>query len=149
MSLTPEDGEEKPASEIVRPQPLAGQPSPQPIANVTSPMAGPTGPLPPQAVQLMIGMGIQQQNPEVVKHMTDFLTRDSDNRLQWLKTSSGQTQKIRLAAIVFLAFLVILIFSFPLIELYRGDIAFVNKFMDEYNDPRAPGGKCANTARRT
>lgn len=90
--------------------------------------------LPGQALQLLIhqGMAVPQQNPEVVKHVTAFLAHDSDNKLQAMKDTSERNHTFRLTALGFLCLVVVLTFSIPLVALYRGDMQFVSKFMDDY-----------------
>ena len=84
------------------------------------------------AVQLGIGMQQQQQNPEVVRYMTEFLSHDSDNRLAALTTSGGRDHKFRMTVLIIVAVLAGIVLLIPLVALYRGDMDFVKEFLQRY-----------------
>jgi len=114
-------------------------PKPAPAA---PPEAAATVPsLPPaqaaQALQGLIQLGFNfppaQQNPEVIHHITGFLTQDSNNRLTAVIDKGKRTHTFRLTALYVGAGLVTLLFVIPLlVELFRGDMAFVREFIEKY-----------------
>jgi hypothetical protein len=97
-----EDKQSDPGNPIaVKPTPTAVNPavgSPLTPVPVVSPGIPPIqGGIPsPMALQFAIGMG-QQQNPEVTKHMTEFLAHDSDNRLAAMESSGKRNHTFRMS----------------------------------------------------
>jgi hypothetical protein len=116
-----QDGEEelKPHGDQAVAQPAASQtaaPFPGSPGQPGAPIAGsdiPPGVQPGQALQLLIHQGMASpQNPEVVRHVTTFLTHDSNNRLEYMKSVSERNHKFRMAALCVLGGLLLLHFSF-------------------------------------
>jgi len=82
---------------------------------------------------LQLGIGMQQQNPEVMRHMTEFLAHDSDNRLKGLESSGSRNHQFRMTALCVGSGLFILVVVAPLIvQLFRGDMVFVDKVLTDY-----------------
>jgi hypothetical protein len=87
----------------------------------------------PQLMAVQLGIGMQQQNPEVVRHMTEFLSHDSDNRLKALQSSGERNQRFRMSALLIGAGLMSAIVVVPLfVQLWRGDMTFVNQVLTSY-----------------
>jgi hypothetical protein len=109
-------------------------PSPSP----TTP-AGPIPPVPPQqaaqVVQMLIQAGVMpgaSPSPETVKHLTDYLKHDSDNRLQASSKEGGRKLKLRLTALAISAALAAILLSIPVIALIQGQREFVSNFLDHH-----------------
>ncbi len=83
---------------------------------------------------LQLGFGLpQQQNPEVIRHITEFLAHDSNNRLHAVTTSGERNHKFRLQSLWVGAGLTFCLFVVPLfVELYRGDMTFVHDLVEKY-----------------
>jgi hypothetical protein len=88
----------------------------------------------PQMASLMIqaGMGQNQQNPEVMRHLMDFLKTDSNNKLSAHESRGRRSHIFRMYALGIAGFLTFLILVMPLVALARGDMAFVTAFLDHY-----------------
>ncbi|MGH8248728.1 MAG: hypothetical protein ACREUU_20145, partial [Gammaproteobacteria bacterium] len=71
-------------------------------------------------------------NPDVVRHMTDFLSHDSDNRLSWLDREGGRKFKFRMAGLILGAIFFFGLLVLPMVALWKGDMAFVNAFLDRH-----------------
>ena len=115
--MAEEEGGKKP-DEAEGSTAAVSNPSKSPGPQITSPPIPPPGipGIPPitqagipqlTAVRLGIGMQQQQQNPEVVRYMTEFLSHDSDNRLAALTTSGGRDHKFRMTVLIVIALLAI------------------------------------------
>jgi hypothetical protein len=94
---------------------------------------GPGG-IPPQIMALQLGIGMQQQqNPEVMRHMTEFLAHDSDNRLKGLESSGSRNHQFRMTALCVGTGIFALVVGVPLVvQLFRGDMTFVDKLLRGY-----------------
>lgn len=103
---------------------------------ITPPPPGLISPqIPPQMMALQLGFGMQgqQQNPEVMNHITSFLAHDSDNRLRALESSGKRNHTFRMFALSIGAGMVILIVVVPLmVQLFKGDMSFVDKILTSY-----------------
>jgi hypothetical protein len=73
-----------------------------------------------------------QQNPDIVRHMTEFLSHDSDNRLKAIQSSGQNNHAFRMTSLVIAGGVAVVILAIPLIALYRNDMAFVREFLDRY-----------------
>jgi hypothetical protein len=85
----------------------------------------PLGMTPTPALQLMIQSGLttHQQNPEVIKHMTEFLIHDSDNKLKLMSQTSERSHNFKKLLLAFLCFVTIVLISIPFIIIFKtGDI---------------------------
>jgi len=86
-----------------------------------------------QVLALQMGVGLQQQNPEVTRHITEFLSHDSDNKLQAMNSAGERNHKFRMRALNLGSGLVVLLFVVPLVtQLYRGDMTFIHDFLEKY-----------------
>ncbi|MEX0751603.1 MAG: hypothetical protein WD073_01580 [Xanthobacteraceae bacterium] len=88
----------------------------------------------PQLAGAMLGItvGQPQQNPEVVQHICDYLSHDSDNRLQWYQSRGQKSHTFRMTALLVVAILAAIMLAIPLVALARGDMPFVKEFLDRY-----------------
>jgi hypothetical protein len=87
----------------------------------------------PGLMAIQVGMGMQQQNPEVMRYVTEFLSHDSDNRLRALDTSGSRNHQFRMTALGIGSILFVLVVVVPLVvQLMRGDLTFVNKLLTDY-----------------
>ena len=90
-----------------------------------------------QALQSAFALGFNfppaQQNPETVHHITAFLTQDANNRLQAVTEAGRRNHVFRMAALGIGTSLVVLVVVILLfVQLYRGDIRFVDKVPEAY-----------------
>jgi len=91
-----------------------------------------------QALQSLVQLGIfsfppAQQSPEAIRHITGFLTQDSNNRLQAVTEGGKRNHTFRMSALGIGAGLMVLIVVVPLIvQLYRGDMSFVDRVLSSY-----------------
>jgi hypothetical protein len=111
--------------------PISGQPIP---GGLTPPGTPPISPQVAPMLALQLGVGLpQQQNPEVIAHITQFLAHDSDNRLAAVNSSGERNHRFRLNALYIGTALLLIFFGAPLgVELYRGDMVFVRDFVEKY-----------------
>jgi hypothetical protein len=84
------------------------------------PQPGQPGTIPPPALQLMIQSGLvgQQQNPETMRYMTEFLAHDSDNRLKLLETAARRNHVLRMTIFIFIAVVTAVLLSIPFISIF-------------------------------
>jgi len=125
----PDSGTTSEPSSAVNAAPSAAIPTPQ-FLGFPPGQPGPLGP----NVLLQMGVGLpQQQNPEVVKYLTDFFKHDSDNRLKVMDGAGRRNHTFRMNALYIGTGLALLFFAVPLgVELYRGDMVFVRDFVEKY-----------------
>jgi hypothetical protein len=71
-------------------------------------------------------------NPETVRHLTDFLKHDSDNRLKSSETEGGRRLTLRMTALIIAAFLATILLSIPVIALFQGQHDFVSTFLERH-----------------
>lgn len=83
-------------------------------------------------IQHGISVGQPQQNPEVMQHITQYLTADSTNRFRAHEASSGRAHTFRMTALIIGSIIALLILAIPLVALARGDMTFVSAFLDKY-----------------
>ncbi len=82
---------------------------------------------------LQLGFGPQQQNPEVMKHMTTFLSHDSDNRLTAMESAGKRNHTFRMTMLIVGVAIVFCVLIVPLfVQLYKGDLSFVDKLLSTY-----------------
>ncbi len=120
--------------------PAPGQGVPPNLANIAPSGATPFQPPPgvnPQAfgplMALQLGFGPQQQNPEVMKHMTTFLSHDSDNRLTAMESAGKRNHTFRMTMLIVGVAIVFCVLIVPLfVQLYKGDLSFVDKLLSTY-----------------
>jgi hypothetical protein len=122
-------------------QPTVAQ-QPQTPSGSTSPDAPPVPAVPPvppqqaaQVVQMLIQAGVMPgtaPNPETVKHLTDFLKHDSDNRLTSSDKEGSRKLRLRMVALIISGVLALLLLSIPVIALFQGQREFVASFLDHH-----------------
>ena len=115
--------------------PAAPPPAPAVPATPVPPLTPPPGILPPQMMGLQLGVAMQgqQQNPEVMKHITDFLKHDSDNRKESIESNGTRNQSFRMTTLWIGTGLILLTVVVPLLfALFTGDKAFVDEFLTKY-----------------
>lgn len=130
-----------------KPQALTSGAAGTPTAQAGSATTAPTPaavvpavpPIPPQqaaqSLQMLIQAGIMPSppmQPEVVKCITDYLSHESNNRLDGSKTEGGRRLKLRMTALIIGALLFFTLLLMPVLALIRGDTAFVNSFLEHH-----------------
>lgn len=111
-------------------------------AEVVQKPPGPTQEVPPiapqqvpQALQMMIQAGIMPpppMQPEVVKHLTEFFSHDSDNRLTAADHDGHRKLIFRMTALIIGGVAALGLLSLPLIGLLKNDAAFSTAFLDRH-----------------
>jgi hypothetical protein len=136
------NGKPASSSELTPPTPTSAA-SPGQVAPSTNviPMPG-IASMPPlqtaqaaQSLQMLIQAGVMPAPalpPETVKHITEYLCHDSDNKLEHSKTEGKRRLILRMTAIIVGALLFFILLAMPLVALIRGDSAFVNSFLEHH-----------------